>query len=47
MMKIDLTLWKQFETSGKIDDYIAYKIISNDFEEEQGNAFYDTGNSNS
>lgn len=40
MIEIDFSLWKQFANSGKIDDYLAYKMIKEDFAEEQGDALY-------
>ena len=34
MIEMEQNLWNQFEQSGKIDDYLAYKITIG----EQGNA---------
>lgn len=42
--------WNEFKLSGKINDYIAYKIYSSDnlaTKGEQGNADYDRGSNNS
>lgn len=47
MINIDLRLWEQFETTGKIDDYLAYKLSAKDLEEEQENAYNNRWNSNS
>ena len=39
MIEMDFIMWNQFEQSGKIDDYLAYKATSEDLNEEQENAY--------
>jgi lipopolysaccharide biosynthesis protein len=47
MIEMDLILWSQFEKSGKIDDYLSYKLNELRAEDEQGNAVYNGRYSNS
>ena len=47
MIKMDLILWSQFEKSGKVDDYLAYRLNYCESEEEQENADYNRRYSNS
>jgi len=47
MIEIDFNLWNQFEETGKIDDYLAYRLNNTDFEKGQENAFYNRGCSDS